>query len=127
ALVADHEIHAREQAVEDGEEDGDDDEALQHEFLRGAKGRYHLRLNLGNAFRPGLWPTLAMLVLVALFLSLSWWQWQRAQYKRELLGQFTAQAERAPVSLDALLADPTLESFPQYLKVSAAGSYDSAR
>jgi len=86
-----------------------------------------LRLNFGNAFRPGLWPTLAMLALCALFLRLAVWQWQRAEYKRELLTQYEAQAKRAPVSLDALLADPTLESFPPYLRVKAAGSYDPGR
>ncbi|HEX2667380.1 MAG TPA: SURF1 family protein [Gammaproteobacteria bacterium] len=86
-----------------------------------------MRLSLGNAFRPGLWPTLAMLVLCALFLRLSWWQWQRGEYKRELLASYAEQAKRPPVSLDALLADPTLESFPAYLKVSATGSYDNAR
>jgi cytochrome oxidase assembly protein ShyY1 len=86
-----------------------------------------LRLNLGNAFRPGLWPTLAMLVLCALFLRLGVWQWDRAEYKRELLAEYQAQGKRAPVSLDALLADSTLESFPPYLRVTATGSYDSAR
>ena len=86
-----------------------------------------MRLNLGNAFRPGLWPTLAMLALCALFLRLAVWQWDRAEYKRELLAQYQSQGARAPVSLDALLADPTLESFPPYLRVKAMGSYDSGR
>jgi len=78
-------------------------------------------------FRAGLWPTLAMLVLCALFLRLGYWQWQRAEYKEALLAQYAAQAQRTPVSLDALLADPTLESFPPYLKVSALGRYDAGR
>ena len=78
-------------------------------------------------FRAGLWPTLAMLLLCALFLRLAVWQWDRAGYKRDLLAQYAAQGKRAPASLDALLADPTLESFPPYLRVSANGSYDSGR
>ena len=86
-----------------------------------------MRLNFGKSFRPGLWPTLAMLALCALFLRLGEWQWDRAQYKREMLAQFEAQGKRAPVSLDALLADSTLESFPPYLRVTASGSYDSSR
>lgn len=85
-----------------------------------------MALRLGN-FRPGLVPTLAMLVLCALFLRLADWQWHRAQYKEALLAQYAAQGKRPPVSLDALLADPTLESFPPYLKVNASGSYDSGR
>ena len=86
-----------------------------------------MRLKPGNAFRPGLWPTLAMLVLCALFLRLGVWQWDRAEYKRGLLAQYQAQRQRAPVSLDALLGDPTLESFPSYLRVRAAGNYDPGR
>src|SRR5579885_2767698 len=68
-----------------------------------------------------------MLALCALFLRLAVWQWDRAEYKRQMLAQYQAQGERVPVSLDALLADPTLESFPPYLRVTASGSYDSRR
>src|SRR5579863_5488602 len=78
-------------------------------------------------FQAGLWPTLAMLVLCALFLRLAVWQWDRAQYKRSLLTAYAEQAARKPVSLDALLADSTLESFPTYLKVTALGRYDASR
>ena len=68
-----------------------------------------------------------MLALCALFLSLADWQWHRGEYKQALLAQYAAQAKRAPVSLDALLADSTLESLPPYLKVDALGSYDPTR
>jgi surfeit locus 1 family protein len=85
-------------------------------------------MRLGNwRFKAGLWPTLAMLLLCALFLRLGAWQWQRAAYKRGLLTAYATQAARPPVSLDALLADPTLESLPQYLRVSAQGRYDGTR
>lgn len=78
-------------------------------------------------FRAGLWPTLAMLLLCALFLRLALWQWDRAAYKRGLLVAYAAQAARPPVSLDAVLGDPTLESLPPYLRVTATGRYDPAR
>lgn len=68
-----------------------------------------------------------MLVLCALFLRLGVWQWQRAAYKRGLLAAYAAQAARPPVSLNTLLQDPTLESFPSYLKVQVDGSYDGSR
>ena len=68
-----------------------------------------------------------MLLLCALFLRLGVWQWQRAAYKRSLLAAYAEQTARAPVSLNALLRDPTLESFPQYLRVQADGSYDPGR
>ena len=78
-------------------------------------------------FRPGFWPTLAMLLLCALFLRLGVWQWHRAAYKRGLLAAYAAQAARPPVDLNGVLQDATLESFPQYLKVRAEGSYDPSR
>jgi surfeit locus 1 family protein len=84
-----------------------------------------LQIRLGKSFQAGIWPTLAMLLLCALFLRLAVWQWDRAGYKQELLAQFQAQGERKPVSMDALLRDRTLESFPPYLRVTAAGSYDT--
>ena len=68
-----------------------------------------------------------MLILCVLFLRLSVWQWQRAAYKRELLASYAEQSARPPLSLNALLQDPTLESFPTYLKVQADGSYDGSR
>ena len=85
-------------------------------------------MNAGKSrFRPGVWPTLAMLALCALFLRLAVWQWDRAAYKRGLLAAYAAQAARKPVSLNALMQDPTLESFPDYLKVDADGAYDGSR
>src|SRR5579863_5946446 len=78
-------------------------------------------------FRAGLWPTLAMLLLCALFLRLAVWQWDRAAYKRGLLAAYAAQEARPPVSLDAVLQDATLAGLPPYLRVSATGRYDPAR
>jgi cytochrome oxidase assembly protein ShyY1 len=68
-----------------------------------------------------------MLLLCALFLRLGVWQWHRAAFKRSLLAAYAAQAARPPVSLNGLLQDSTLESFPRYLRVQAVGSYDGSR
>ncbi len=84
-----------------------------------------MQIRLGKSFQAGVWPTLAMLLLCLLFVRLAVWQWERAGYKQQLLAQYEAQGKRAPVALDALLRDPTLESFPPYLRVSATGSYDT--
>ena len=84
-----------------------------------------MQIRLGKSFQAGFWPTLAMLLLCALFVWLAVWQWDRAGYKQQLLAQYEAQGKRAPVALDGLLRDPTLESFPPYLRVSATGSYDT--
>lgn len=68
-----------------------------------------------------------MLVLCALFLRLGVWQWHRAAYKRALLAAYAEQTARSPVDLNGVLQDSTLESFPQYLRVRAEGSYDGSR
>ena len=68
-----------------------------------------------------------MLLLCALFLRLGVWQWHRAAYKRALLAAYAEQTARPPVSLNGVLQDSTLESFPPYLKVRAQGSYDASR
>lgn len=68
-----------------------------------------------------------MLLLCALFLRLGVWQWDRAAYKRSLLAAYAQQAARTPVSLNGVVRDSTLESFPPYLKVQAVGNYDGSR
>jgi surfeit locus 1 family protein len=68
-----------------------------------------------------------MLLLCALFLWLGAWQWRRAAYKRSLLAAYAEQMARPPVSLNALLQDPTLAGLPPYLKVQVDGSYDGTR
>ena len=68
-----------------------------------------------------------MLLLCALFLWLGAWQWRRAAYKRGLLAAYAQQMARPPLSLNALLLDPTLAGLPPYLKVRVDGSYDGAR
>ena len=78
-------------------------------------------------FHAGLWPTLAMLLLCALFLRLALWQWDRAEYKRGLLKAYAEQAEHPPVDLDTTLRGAPLEALPPYLKVTASGRYDSTR
>ncbi len=68
-------------------------------------------------FRPGLWPTLAVVALLPLLLWLGFWQLDRAQQKRALLDGFAA-GDRAPVALDGGLA-----SHPRYTRVRVAGRY----
>lgn len=53
------------------------------------------------------WPTVVTALLLPLLLSLSYWQWQRAGAKQQLLERFTASQQHAPQPLLALhdLAD----------------------
>ncbi|MEM7207609.1 MAG: SURF1 family protein [Pseudomonadota bacterium] len=50
-------------------------------------------------FAPGLWSTLAVLVLAPLFAGLSYWQLQRAEIKETLLAQRDNAKDVAPVSV----------------------------
>jgi surfeit locus 1 family protein len=68
-------------------------------------------------FRPGLWPTLAVLALLPLLLWLGFWQLDRAGQKRALLDGFAA-GDRPAVALGGGLA-----SHSRYTRVRATGRY----
>ncbi len=75
------------------------------------------------SFRPGLWPTLATLVLLPLMVGLGVWQLQRADWKQGLVDANAERAGLPAVSLQALL--PVTES-AQYRPVTVTGRYDLA-
>jgi surfeit locus 1 family protein len=84
-------------------------------------------VRLGNrTFRPALWPTLAMLLLCALFLRLGVWQWQRAEYKRGLQAAYAAESALPPLSLNDAVQTHSVDTLPRYRHLSADGSYDDA-
>lgn len=63
------------------------------------------------------------LLAVGLCLSLSWWQWQRAEEKRQWLADQVARASADPVNLDRALS---LDD-PQYRPVNVSGQFDNRR
>ncbi len=73
-------------------------------------------------FRPGLIPTLAMLLAVALCIRLGLWQQHKAEAKRALQSQFDQRLREAPVALPEKIAD--LEAW-RYRRVKVRGSYDT--
>jgi surfeit locus 1 family protein len=73
-------------------------------------------------FRPTLWPTLALAVLVAATVSLGNWQRHRAADKQALREQFESAAREPPVELGAIAADPATLRFRQ---VRASGEFDA--
>lgn len=77
-------------------------------------------------FRPTLWPTLAALVLIVVFLRLALWQVHRAEYKRQLLAQYHAVSLLPPISLNAVLARDALAALPRYRHARVQGRYDGA-
>jgi surfeit locus 1 family protein len=72
-------------------------------------------------FRPGLLPTLAMLLAVALCIRLGLWQQHKAELKQALQTQLDQRLQEAPVALPAKIAVP--EAW-RYRRVKTRGSYD---
>ncbi len=72
-------------------------------------------------FTPGLWPTLATLVLLPMLCGLGFWQIDRAAAKQELLDSFARHSHAAAVTVAAAAAfDTTLH----YHHVRITGRYD---
>jgi surfeit locus 1 family protein len=77
-------------------------------------------------FRPSLWPTLGLLLLIATTVALGNWQRQRAYDKQALRDQYEAASRAPPLALDAdtlVAADPARFRFRA---VRARGMYDAA-
>jgi surfeit locus 1 family protein len=76
------------------------------------------------AFRPRLWTTLTMLLLVALFVSLGQWQWGKAERKAAAQALLDTHAVEAPISLPATrIADAAAFHFR---RVAVQGHYRAA-
>ena len=71
-------------------------------------------------FRPGLWPTVAAIVVIAATSMLGNWQHNRANYKASLQAQASAGRSQPPLELrSARDVDPSM----RYRRVEAAGAY----
>ncbi len=80
-------------------------------------------MRLGSfEFRPGLWPTLALLVMLPLLLWLGYWQQERAVWKQELVEMHARRTQMTPVALDTLAGD---WQGAQYRRVRVSGRYDA--
>jgi surfeit locus 1 family protein len=77
----------------------------------------------GFEFKPGLWPSLAMLILLPLLLGLGRWQLERAAWKQGLMDAHEASIQLAPVDLGWLLESGDPASFRP---VVVRGQYDLA-
>lgn len=72
-------------------------------------------------FRPGLWPTLAVVVLVPTFVSLGLWQWRKAEAKSALQALLDTRSREPAVQLPTVPADA--ESL-RYRRVVVRGEYE---
>lgn len=84
-----------------------------------------IRLTLGQrVFAPSWSMTLAMLVLLAAFVALGRWQWERAEQKRALWSLFESGRDAiTSVTGVRALEDP----LPRYAHVRLQGRYDGSR
>ncbi|HUO83099.1 MAG TPA: SURF1 family protein [Gammaproteobacteria bacterium] len=83
-----------------------------------------MALKLGaRVFRPGLLPTIGLLLVLPMLIGLGVWQLDRAEEKRELFAQFESQAG-AKIALNRMYEiDPKAL---RYNAVTATGRYDAA-
>ncbi len=75
-------------------------------------------------FRPTLWPTLGLIVLVAATLSLGNWQRQRAGQKEALQAQYDVAAREPPMQL-ALVRTASDAARWRFHLVRASGEFDA--
>jgi surfeit locus 1 family protein len=74
-----------------------------------------------SAFRPGVLPSVIVLLLLPCLIALGFWQLARAEEKRQLLALYQAQQSAAPIALNQLeqLTDPA------YRRVQLHGYFDA--
>ena len=75
-------------------------------------------------FRPGLWPTLATLILLPFLARLGFWQLERAGWKQDIVDQHAERIREPAVELGTLLP---VTPGGEYRTVTASGSYDLDR
>jgi surfeit locus 1 family protein len=79
-------------------------------------------MSLPRQFRPGLVPSLAMAVLLPLFLTMGYWQLQRAEEKRELQAEYDARATGPTIKVEARVQR---SEELQFYRVIARGYYET--
>ena len=75
-------------------------------------------------FNPGLWPSLAGLVLFLLLIRLGFWQLDRAQEKQALETRYQAQINAEPVNLGQAIRHSGQAQQMYWRKCILTGSYD---
>lgn len=71
-------------------------------------------------FRPGLWMTLAVGVAFAILVTLGTWQWQRLEWKTDLIDRIESRIGSAPVPLPPVIDDPAAWD---YRPVTVTGTF----
>ena len=75
-------------------------------------------------FRPGLWPTVAAIVVIAATASLGKWQYNRAAQKDALQAQLSAARSESALPLKSAR---DVDRSMRYRRVEAGGTFDASR
>lgn len=74
-----------------------------------------------NSFRPGVAPSLVVLVLLPLLIFLGFWQLSRGEEKREMLANYAERRVATPLTSDQLQTSTD----PAYRRVQLRGQFDA--
>jgi len=74
-------------------------------------------------FTPGLWPTLATFLLLPLFISLGFWQLDRAEQKRVLHHKFETRQDAGAIDLNSKHALPEIFDELHWRNILAEGTF----
>ena len=74
-------------------------------------------------FSPGLWPTLATLIVLPILMSLGFWQLDRAQQKTDIYNNFTERMQAQPTDLSKAFSLRDDKEAMIWRQVIAEGSY----
>lgn len=75
-------------------------------------------------FAPSWLPTLTVLILLPILISLGFWQIQRAEYKKSLLIRYQQQFQQTPLTFATIKTAPSLQQL-QYYPVNLQGKFDN--
>lgn len=81
-----------------------------------------MKLTRNYEFSPGLWPSLAALIVFPLLLGLGFWQLERAEQKAEMQAAFADRYNRPAVVLNKIAA-PGDEQALRWRRVIVSGKY----
>ncbi|MBD3669899.1 MAG: SURF1 family protein [Gammaproteobacteria bacterium] len=79
-------------------------------------------LAIQRRFRPGIWPTVAVLILFPLFIRLGVWQLDRAEEKREIIETHESRMQKPRLMIDENIR---VDDGMNYRRVIINGNYDS--
>lgn len=79
-----------------------------------------------RVFRPRLWPTLAAIALIPVFIALGQWQWKKASIKGDLQAELDRRSAQPPRRLSAADADTDAATL-RFRQVTVRGHYEPLR